>query len=128
MLISAAFAQEAGGAGAGGGDLFVSLMPLALIFAVFYFLMIRPQQKKMKAHKEMLGSVKRGDRIVTGGGIIGRVARAEDDELVVEIATDVKVRLKRGHVSELISRAEPASSESEDEGSRGRKRGRKSEA
>jgi preprotein translocase subunit YajC len=126
MLISPAYAQAAGEAG--GGDLFLSLMPLALIFVVFYFLMIRPQQKKMKAHKEMLSSVKRGDRIVTGGGIVGRVARVEDDELVVEIASDVKVRLKRGHVSELISRAEPASAESEDEGRRSKKRGKKSEA
>lgn len=106
MLISPAYAQVAGG---GGGDMFVSLLPLVLIFAVFYFLMIRPQQKKMKQHKEMLAALKRGDRVVTGGGIVGRIVRVEgDNEVVVEIATDVRVRVRQATISEVVSRSEPA--------------------
>jgi preprotein translocase subunit YajC len=91
MLISPAYAQ-AGGAPA-GFDL-ISLMPLVLIFVVFYFLLIRPQQRKMKAHREMIGAVKRGDKVLTAGGIIGSVVKVEesDDVLLVEIAKDIRVR------------------------------------
>ena len=78
MLISPAYAQ-AGGAPA-GFDL-ISLMPLVLIFVVFYFLLIRPQQKKMKTHRDMIGALKRGDKVLTGGGIIGTVVKVEDGEL-----------------------------------------------
>ena len=77
MLISPAYAQ-AGGA-PGGFDL-ISLMPLLLIFVVFYFLLIRPQQKKMKQHRDMIGALKRGDRVLTAGGIIGTVVKVEDAE------------------------------------------------
>jgi preprotein translocase subunit YajC len=83
MLISPAYAQ-AGGA-PGGFDL-ISLMPLLLIFVVFYFLLIRPQQKKMKQHRDMVATLKRGDRVLTAGGIIGSVVKVEDAELLVEIA------------------------------------------
>lgn len=122
MLVSAAYAQEA----SGGGDMFVSLMPLVLIFVVFYFLMIRPQQKKAKAHKEMLTNLRRGDRIVTGGGIVGRVSRVEgEQELVVEIATDVKVRVMRATVSDLLNRSDPVVGDDGDDGG-SRKRSRKS--
>ena len=69
MLISTAWAQS-GGAG-GGGDIFTAMLPLVLIFAVFYFLLIRPQQKKVKSHQAMIGSLKRGDKIITGGGVHG---------------------------------------------------------
>ena len=84
MFISPAYAQDAGGGGLGGIE---ALLPLVLIFVVFYFLLIRPQQKKMKQHKEMLGAIRRGDKVVTGGGIIGAVTKvANDGELTVEIA------------------------------------------
>ena len=108
MFISPAYAQAAG-ATASGGDLLQQLMPLALIFVVFYFLLIRPQQKKMKAHKEMLNTIRRGDRVVTGGGILGTVTKViSDGELQVEIADDVKVRVDRGMVSGVVAKTEPA--------------------
>ncbi len=109
MLIAPAYAQAGGGAG--GFDI-VTLMPLILIFAVFYFLLIRPQQKKMKQHKAMISGLKRGDRIVTGGGIVGRVARVEgDNELIVEIAPEVRVRVRQGTVAEVVVRSGSAAGE-----------------
>jgi len=109
MLISPAYAQDAV-AGAGGG--LASMLPLVLIFVVFYFLLIRPQQKKMKQHKDMLEAIRRGDKVVTGGGIIGTVTKVgNDDELTVEIADNIKVKVKRSMVSELVSKTEPASGE-----------------
>jgi len=106
MLISEAWAQGAGGAG--GGDIFSMMFPLVLIFAVFYFLLIRPQQKKMKEHREMLAAVRRGDKVVTGGGIIGTVAKVvSDDELQVEIAEGVKVKIARSTLSSVMSKTEP---------------------
>jgi preprotein translocase subunit YajC len=106
MPISPAFAQEAGGAPP-GFDL-ISLLPLVLIFVVFYFLLIRPQQKKMKVHREMVASLKRGDKVVTSGGIIGSVVKVEDGELLVEIAKDVRVRVVRGTISDVLGKPEPA--------------------
>src|ERR687891_2569177 len=102
MFIAPAYAQ-AGGA-PGGFDL-ISLMPLLLIFVVFYFLLIRPQQKKMKQHREMIGALKRGDRVLTAGGIIGTVVKIEEDNtLLVEIAKDIRVRVARGTISELLTK------------------------
>jgi preprotein translocase subunit YajC len=102
MLISPAYAQ-AGGA-PGGFDL-ISLMPLVLIFVVFYFLLIRPQQKKMKAHREMIGALKRGDKVLTSGGIIGTIVKVEEDgTLLVEIAKDVRVRVARGTISDVMTK------------------------
>ncbi len=106
MFISEAWAQGAGGAG--GGDIFSMMFPLILIFAVFYFLLIRPQQKKVKEHREMLGAVRRGDKVVTGGGIIGTVAKViSDDELQVEIAEGVKVKIARATIASVMSKTEP---------------------
>jgi preprotein translocase subunit YajC len=106
MLISPAFAQAAGASG--GFDL-VSLMPLLLIFVVFYFLLIRPQQKKMKAHREMIGAVRRGDSVVTAGGIMAKVTKVIDDNtLQVEIAEGVRVRVVRGTITEVRAKGEPA--------------------
>ena len=105
MLISPAYAQVPGVTPGGGFELF---MPFILIIVIFYFLLWRPQQKKVKQHREMLGNLKRGDRIVTGGGIVGRIARIEGDgELIVEIAPEVRVRVVRSTVSELAVRGEP---------------------
>jgi preprotein translocase subunit YajC len=80
-------------------------MPLVLIFVVFYFLLIRPQQKKMKAHRELIAALKRGDKVLTAGGIIGTVVKVEDDNtLLVEIAKDIRVRVARGTISELLDK------------------------
>ncbi|HYH38358.1 MAG TPA: preprotein translocase subunit YajC [Azospirillum sp.] len=106
MFVSTAYAQTAGGAA--GGDMLVQFAPLILIFVVFYFLLIRPQQKKQKEHKAMLDSIRRGDRVVTGGGIIGTVSKVDNDELQVEIAEGVKVRCLRGTINLVLARTEPA--------------------
>ncbi|MEQ9814371.1 MAG: preprotein translocase subunit YajC [Azospirillaceae bacterium] len=113
MFISTAWAQDAGG---GGGGLLVSLAPLLLIFVVFYFLLIRPQQKRMKEHRAMLSAVRRGDRVVTGGGIVGMVTRVgRDDELTVEIAEGVRVKVLRSTVTAVLSKSEPADEPEEEE-------------
>ena len=104
MLISPAYAQVGG---AGGFDL-MALAPLVLIFVVFYFLLIRPQQKRMKEHKAMLSKVQRNDRIVTNGGLAGKVAKVHDerDELEVDIADNVRVTVRRSMISEVMSKSD----------------------
>lgn len=105
MFISPAYAQAAG---AGGGDAFQAFLPLILIFIVFYFLLIRPQQKKMKQHRETLEGIRRGDKVVTGGGIIATVTKVDNEtELTVEIAKDVKVKVQRSTVSGVVNRTDP---------------------
>src|SRR6478736_1696025 len=104
MFISPAWAQAAGG---GSGDFLVQLFPLILIFVVFYFLLIRPQQSKMKAQREMLSGVKRGDRVVTGGGIIGLVTKViGENELQVEVAEGVRVRILKQTITDILTRGE----------------------
>jgi preprotein translocase subunit YajC len=104
MFISQAWAQAAGG---GSSDFLVQLFPLVLIFVVFYFLLIRPQQSKAKAQKEMLGGVKRGDRVVTGGGIIGLVTKViGENELQVELAEGVRVRIIKQTITDILTRGE----------------------
>lgn len=114
MLIQPAYAQAA--APAGGGDLFVSLMPLVLIFVVFYFLLIRPQQQRMKQQRAMLDAIKKGDQVVTGGGIIGKVTRVEAGEatLMVEIAQNVTVKVNRGTIAEVLTKPVPVSNDNRD--------------
>lgn len=98
----------AGGQG-GGSDILMSILPLILIFVVFYFLLIRPQQRKQKAHKEMLAGVKRGDDIVTTGGMIGRVIKIDrDDNLLVEVAPNVRIKFMRNAIAEIVRRPEPS--------------------
>ncbi|WPZ32991.1 preprotein translocase subunit YajC [Thalassobaculum sp. OXR-137] len=108
MLISTAHAQSLGG---GGGDFVIQLLPLVLIFVVFYFLLIRPQQKRMKQHKEMLANVRRGDRIVGNGGLMGTVTKVSDDDdtLTVEIAEGVRVQMLRSMLAEVRGKGEPVS-------------------
>jgi preprotein translocase subunit YajC len=106
MFISPAFAQTAtaptGGLMDGG---LISLLPIVGIFVVFYFLLIRPQQKKMKEHKAMIGSVRRGDRVVTGGGILGLVTKVRSDaEIEVEIAEGVRVKVLKSTIADIPSR------------------------
>ena len=114
MFISPAYAQAAGGAG-GGFDV-MAFLPLILIFVVFYFLLIRPQQKRVKEHKEMLSKVRRNDVVVTNGGLIGTITKVveEKDEIVVEIADGVKVRVVRSMLSDVRAKTEPAATESSD--------------
>jgi preprotein translocase subunit YajC len=109
MLISPAYAQAA--APAAGGDMFMSLLPLVLVFAIFYFLLIRPQQTKMKQHREMLENLKKGDQVVTAGGIVGKIAKIEasDNQLLVEIAPNVQVKVIRQTVADLLTKPAPAS-------------------
>ena len=103
MIITPAYAQAAGGA----GDGFATLLPLVLIFVVFYFLLIRPQQKRAKNHRAMLSAIRRGDKVVTGGGIMGTVTKVvNEDEVAVEIAEGIKIRVQRG----LIASVQPKSS------------------
>ncbi|WP_259779891.1 preprotein translocase subunit YajC [Aestuariispira ectoiniformans] len=107
MFISEAWAQTAGAAG--GGSLLTSMLPLALIFVVFYFLLIRPQQKKQKDHQNKLSSIRRGDKILTGGGFYGTVTKVIDDnELQVELAEGVKVRVAKQTVMDVLTKTEPA--------------------
>ncbi len=104
MLISPAYAQSAGGGGSG----LEAMLPLVLIFIVFYFLLIRPQQKKMKQHKEMLGNIRRGDTVITGGGITGKVTKVDNElEVTVEIAKEVKVKVQRSLISGVQVKGDP---------------------
>lgn len=123
MLISPVFAQAAGG----GGDVIMSLLPLVLIFVVFYFLLIRPQQKRMKEHRSMIAALRRGDRVVTGGGIIGKVSKVlNDTEVQVEIAEGVKVRVQRSTISAVLQKTEAPADDSaanDDEGESQKKDG-----
>lgn len=104
MFISPAYAQSAG---VGGFDI-MALLPLVAIMVIFYFLLIRPQQKQAKKHREMLAALRRGDRIITSGGIIGTITKVNSDsELTVEIAEGVRVRVARGMVADVTAKTEP---------------------
>jgi preprotein translocase subunit YajC len=106
MLISTAYAQ---GAGILDQSTLIQFLPLVLIFIVFYFLLIRPQQRKAKEHKTMLDALRRGDRVVTGGGIIGTVARVDSpEEVIVDIADGVRVRVLRSTITSVIAKPDPA--------------------
>jgi preprotein translocase subunit YajC len=109
MFISTAFAQTAGGSASGSGIL-VQMAPLVLIFVVFYFLLIRPQQKRMKAHKAKIDAVKKGDQVITGGGLLGKVMRVDEIYAEVEIAPGMKVKAVKGTLTDVIdpTTAKPA--------------------
>ncbi len=86
-------------------------IPLILIFAIMWFLLIRPQQKKIKEHKAMVDAVRKGDQVITQGGLIGKITKVKDaDEVEVEIATGVKVRLVKNTIAQVLSKTEPADS------------------
>ncbi|MCT4577688.1 preprotein translocase subunit YajC [Donghicola sp.] len=93
-------------------EAFAQFVPLILIFAIMYFLLIRPQQKKMKEHQNMVSNLRRGDQVVTQGGVIGKVSKVKDDnEVEVEIAENVKVRVVKATVTQVLSKTEPAKAE-----------------
>ena len=110
MFATPAFAQAAAGAATGGGpqDMLIQFLPLIGLVVLFYFLMIRPQQQRMKTHQAMLAAVKRGDTVVLSSGMIGKIVRVEDKEVGVEIATGVTVKVVKTMIAEVRSRGEPA--------------------
>ena len=107
MFATPAYAQAAAGGAAGG---LLGFVPILLIFVIMYFLMIRPQQKKVKEHKAMVGALRRGDHVVTSGGMIGKVVKVDEQkgELEVELAPNVKVRVVRSTIAQVTSKTEPA--------------------
>jgi preprotein translocase subunit YajC len=109
MFVTPAYAQAAGAAGAGSA--FASFLPLVLIFAIMYFLLIRPQQKKMKEMKAMVDALRRGDQVLTQGGIIGKVHKVGDDGVLeVEIAEGVRVKVLKHTIAQVMNKTEPAAS------------------
>jgi preprotein translocase subunit YajC len=112
MFISPAFAQSFGGIPQDQLTSFV--LPMALIFVVFYFFMIKPQQNKAKQTKAMLDALRRGDRVVTAGGILGTIAKVDgDQEVTVEIAENVRVRVLRSTITNVLSKTEPVAAKKE---------------
>lgn len=109
MLIPPAFAQTANGAAQSSGIAsFLSLAPLFLVFVVFYFLMIRPQQRRMKALQTAVAAVKKNDSVITAGGIVGKVTKVEDVYVEVEIAPNTRVRVVKASLTEVLNPAKPA--------------------
>lgn len=109
MFATPAFAQTAGAAADGGPQAFlIQMLPLIGLVVLFYFLLIRPQQRRMKQHQAMISAVKRGDTVVLNSGVIGKVVRVEDKEVGVEISTGVTVKVVKGMISEVRTRGEPA--------------------
>lgn len=107
MFISPAFAQDA--TGAVGPSFLIQLIPFVAIIAIMYFLIIRPQQQRLKAHQALIAAVKRGDVVVTSGGIIGKVVKVmENDEVEVEIAKEVRIRVVKSTIADIRSKTEPS--------------------
>jgi preprotein translocase subunit YajC len=100
-LIDIAYALGTGGGASGQGGGFGALVPLILMFAIFYFLLIRPQQKKQKQHRQMLSSIKKGDRVITSGGLYGRITGLTDTVVTLEISEKVRVKVGRGNIAGL---------------------------
>jgi preprotein translocase subunit YajC len=109
MFVTPAYAQAAAAPGQGGiSDILIQLFPILLLVVIFWFLIFRPQQKRLKAQQAMLSAIRRGDTVVSTGGIVGKVTKAVDGEdLEVEIAQGVKVKLVRGMIADVRSKAEP---------------------
>jgi preprotein translocase subunit YajC len=109
MLITPAYAQSALG---GDGGMLMSLLPFVLIFVIMYFLILRPQQKRVKQHQEMVKNVRRGDTVVTSGGLVGKVTKVIDDEQIeVEVADGVRARQMRQMIAEVRAKGEPVKGE-----------------
>lgn len=103
MIISPAYAQAAGGAGGG----FLQIVPLLLIFVIMYFFLIRPQQKRVKEHAAMVDALRRGDEVVTQGGLIGKIKKVSDDEVTVDLGT-TEVRVVKTTIASVKAKTEPA--------------------
>ena len=110
MFVTPAYAQAAGGAGGAGA--IAQFVPLILIFVIMYFLILRPQQKRVKQHQEMVKNVRRGDTVVTSGGLIGKITKVvDDDQLEIEIADGVRIRQARAMISDVRAKGEPVKDE-----------------
>lgn len=107
MFISNAYAQTAGGGG-GIDVILIQLAPLVAIFAIMYFLVMRPQQQRVKAHQQMVANLRRGDQVITSGGILGKVTKVDDAEATLEIADGVKIRVVKHAIQEVRASTEPA--------------------
>lgn len=107
MFVTPAYAQAAAPA-AGGSAAFFQFVPLILVFLIMYFLIMRPQQKKMRQHRDMVEALKKGDSVITQGGIIGKVMAVRDDEVEVEIAQGVRIRVVRATIAQVVNRTAPA--------------------
>jgi preprotein translocase subunit YajC len=114
MFITPAFAQGSlfGGGAGGEGGMIMSLLPFILIFVIMYFLILRPQQKRVKAHQEMVKNVRRGDTVITNGGLVGKVTKViDDDQIEIEIADDVRIRQLRSMLTDVRAKGEPVKDE-----------------
>ena len=99
----------AAAAPSGGASFFIQTIPLVLVFVIFWFLLIRPQQKRMKEHQAQIAAVKKGDRVVTGGGLIGKVTKVGDSEVEIEIAPSVRVQAVKSTLTQVVDpTAKPA--------------------
>ncbi len=108
MLITAAYAQAAGSSLLGSSDTLVQLVPIVAMIAIVYFVLWRPQQRRAKEQRELVQAARRGDTVVTTGGIIGKISKAVDDnEVELEVAPNVKVRLARSGIAEVRAKGEP---------------------
>lgn len=103
MFVTPAHAQGI----AGGPDVFISILPFVLIFVIMYFLIIRPQRQQMKKRGEMLAAVRRGDTVITGGGLVGKVTKANDDDLEIDLGNGVKVTALRSTIADVRVKGEP---------------------
>lgn len=95
----------------GAGSFIIQLVPLILIFVIFWFLLIRPQQKRMKEHREMIGAVKKGDRVVTGGGLLGKITKVNDEEIEIDLGGGQKVTALKGTLSDVRNPHAPAAND-----------------
>jgi len=117
MFSSSAFAQGSlgglfGGGAGGDGGMLMSLLPFVLIFVIMYFLILRPQQKRVKTHAEMVKNVRRGDTVVTNGGLIGKITKVvDDDQIEVEVADGVRIRQMRSMIADVRAKGEPVKDE-----------------
>jgi len=105
MFTSPAFAQAAAAAPTDGGSLFMSMLPVLLIFVVFYVLVLRPQNKRLQEHRTMIDGLQRGDKVVTGGGLVATVRKVEGDEITLELSPGVEVQAVRSTIMTLRAKA-----------------------
>lgn len=113
-MVNIAYAMGQGGAPDSAAASFTSFIPLILMFVIFYFLLIRPQQKRNKDHRNMIANLKKGDRIITSGGLHGRVTGMDDTTLTVEIADKVRVKINRGNVAGIVASTAAAPAETKE--------------
>src|SRR5512137_2333541 len=105
-MIGLAFAMGTppGGAAGGGQGALTSLVPLIIMFAIFYFLLIRPQQKKAKEHKALLEAIKKGDQVITAGGMHGKISSVEESVVTLEVANGVNIKFNKGHIAAVVDK------------------------